>query len=64
MRVSPAILVLGAGLALGGLMRSSLVDALVFHPSPGIDLVPRQLGIDAEERALTTEDGVELHAFF
>jgi fermentation-respiration switch protein FrsA (DUF1100 family) len=64
MRVSPAILVLGAGLALGGLMRGSLVDALVFHPSPGIDLLPRQLGIDAEERALTTEDGVDLHAFF
>ncbi len=64
MRVFRLVIVLGAGLALGGIMRGSLVEALLFHPSPGIDLAPAQLGLDAEERYLATEDGVKIHSFF
>jgi pimeloyl-ACP methyl ester carboxylesterase len=37
---------------------------VIFQPSPGIDYRPAQLGIDAEEAWLTTEDGVRIHAFF
>jgi fermentation-respiration switch protein FrsA (DUF1100 family) len=64
MRVSPVVIVLGAGLVLGGIMRGSLVEALVFQPSRGVDLAPAQLGLDAEERYLAAEDGVRIHAFF
>jgi pimeloyl-ACP methyl ester carboxylesterase len=58
------VIVLGVGLALGGLMRGSLVESMLFHPSPGVDLTPAQLGLDAEERYLVTEDDVRIHAFF
>jgi fermentation-respiration switch protein FrsA (DUF1100 family) len=43
---------------------SRFVDALIFQPSPGIDLRPSQLGIKGEEVFPETEDGVRLHAFF
>jgi fermentation-respiration switch protein FrsA (DUF1100 family) len=41
-----------------------LVERVIFQPSPGIDYAPAQLGIDAEEIRLTTEDGVRIHAFY
>ncbi|MBW2316639.1 MAG: alpha/beta hydrolase [Deltaproteobacteria bacterium] len=41
----------------------SLVDRLVFHPSPGVDLEPAKLGIHAEEVFLEAEDGTRIHAF-
>jgi hypothetical protein len=41
-----------------------LVASMVFHPTPGIDLHPRDLAIDAREVWLDTEDGVRIHAFF
>ena len=40
-----------------------LVDRVVFQPTPGIDLRPDELGIDAEDAWLVAEDGVRLHAF-
>jgi fermentation-respiration switch protein FrsA (DUF1100 family) len=41
-----------------------LVASMVFHPTPGIDLHPRELGIEAREVWLDTADGVRIHAFF
>lgn len=46
------------------LLRLSLFDRLIFQPSPGVDLTPEALGIEAESLFLTTEDGVRIHAFF
>ena len=51
--------------ALGGaFMLSRLVDWFAFHPTPGRDLHPEQLGLAAEELRLRAEDGVSLHAYF
>lgn len=41
-----------------------LVSSMLFHPTPGVDLHPGDLGIEAEEVFLDTEDGVRIHAFF
>ncbi len=41
-----------------------LVERILFQPTPGIDLSPARLGIEAEEVFLTTEDGVRIHAFY
>ena len=43
---------------------SPLLDRVIFQPSPGIDLRPEQIGLEAEEVSLRAEDGTELHAFF
>jgi len=45
-------------------MLGRLVDRMIFHPEPGIDLRPEDVGIRGEEVYLTTEDGVRIHAFF
>ena len=45
-------------------MLESLVDRILFQPSPGVDLHPRSLGIEAEELWLQAEDEVRLHAYF
>ncbi len=45
-------------------MRSWLIDRMLYHPTPGIDIRPERLGIEAEEQSLTTEDGVRIHAFY
>jgi hypothetical protein len=42
----------------------SLIDRLIFQPSPGVDLTPEALGIEAESVFLEAEDGVRIHAFF
>jgi fermentation-respiration switch protein FrsA (DUF1100 family) len=42
----------------------ALIDRLIFQPSPGVDLAPEALGIEAESLFLETEDGVRIHAFF
>jgi fermentation-respiration switch protein FrsA (DUF1100 family) len=49
-------------LALG--MWDYLVDQIIFHPTPGVDLRPEQLGAEGRELFLDTEDGVRIHAFF
>lgn len=59
----------GLGLVAAGavafvLLLPRLVDSLLFHPSPGVDLEARALGIDAESLFLTSEDGLRIHAFF
>ena len=41
-----------------------LVAGVLFQPSPGVDLRPSQLGIEANEVWLTAEDGVRIHGFF
>jgi fermentation-respiration switch protein FrsA (DUF1100 family) len=45
-------------------MWSHLIDRLIFQPTPGIDLRPERLGLEAEELFLTGEDGVRIHAFY
>jgi fermentation-respiration switch protein FrsA (DUF1100 family) len=59
-------MLLAAGLLLvaGIGMRGWIVDRMLFLPTPGIDLTPEQLGIEAEEVFLATEDGVRIHAFY
>ena len=42
----------------------SLVDRLIFQPSPGVDVQPEELGVAAEEVFLETEDDVRIHAFY
>lgn len=56
-------LVLGSLVAMGTLL-DRYVNSVVFQPSPGVDVHPEELGIEAEEVFLTTSDGVRLHAFF
>lgn len=54
------------GIAILGIvvMWTRIVDGLVFHPSPGVDLNPEQVGLAGEQVFLTTEDGVRIHAFW
>jgi pimeloyl-ACP methyl ester carboxylesterase len=60
------VLALAPILALVGfaLLPFSLLDRLIFQPSPGVDLAPEVLGIDAESIFLETEDGIRIHAFY
>ncbi len=44
-------------------MLNRLVDSVVFQPSPGIDLRPSDLGIEAEQVELDSE-GVRIHGFY
>jgi len=39
-------------------------DRMIFQPSPGVDLEPSELGIEAESAFLDTADGVRVHAYF
>jgi len=41
-----------------------LVDRMIFHPEPGADLRPEDVGIAGEDVRIVTEDGVRIHAFF
>jgi fermentation-respiration switch protein FrsA (DUF1100 family) len=60
------LLLLAPILALVGILvlAISLIDRVIFQPSPGVDLAPEALGIDAESLFLETEDGVRVHGFF
>lgn len=46
------------------LMFDALVDRVLFQPTPGVDVHPHSLGIQAEEVRLLAPDGVRLHAFY
>lgn len=62
-----SLLAIGAVVVLAVSMPSlteRFVASVLFHPTPGIDLHPRDLRIDAREVWLDTEDGVRIHAFF
>lgn len=60
------VLALAPLLALVGfaLLPFSLLDRVIFQPSPGVDLTPEALGIDAESLFLETDDGLRIHAFY
>jgi pimeloyl-ACP methyl ester carboxylesterase len=62
---SLALLVILTVPLLGGFSMPSfsLVDRLVFHPTPGVDLSPDALGVRGEEVFLRTEDDVRIHGF-
>jgi fermentation-respiration switch protein FrsA (DUF1100 family) len=63
-RTSGALALLAVGLVTGSLMWSRLLDRAIFQPTPGVDVLPEALGIEAEELFLRAEDGVRLHAFY
>ncbi len=54
------------GLVAGALalLVRGLADRVIFQPSSGMDVRPEQLGLDAEELYLRTDDGVRVHAFW
>ena len=54
------LLVLVVPLALG----LTLVDRMIFQPSPGADLAPADVGLAGDDVFLETEDGVRIHAFW
>jgi hypothetical protein len=58
------IVLLGAAVLGVILMWGRLVDGMMFHPSPGADLRPEQLGLKGEDVFVETEDGVRIHAFW
>lgn len=64
MRILPWLAIGGLLLVTPPLVIDRIVSSLLFHPTPGVDLHPRDLGIDAEEVFLETEDGVRIHAFY
>jgi hypothetical protein len=41
-----------------------LFDTMMFHPEPGAQLRPEQVGVEGRDVSITTEDGVRIHAFF
>ncbi len=57
---------LSIGLVAGAvaLLARGLAERVLFQPSSGMDLRPEQLGLDAEELYLSTDDGVRVHAFW
>jgi pimeloyl-ACP methyl ester carboxylesterase len=55
---------LAVAVVLLAFMLGRLVDRMIFHPEPGIELRPEDVGVHGEEIYLTTEDGVRIHAFF
>lgn len=63
MRATTALALL---IAVGGiaLVWSRLVEGMIFHPTPGAELRPEQLGLAGEDVFLETEDGVRVHAFW
>ena len=42
----------------------SLVERMIFFPSPGVDLLPEQLGLEGEQVFLESGEGVRIHAFW
>lgn len=54
---------IAAGLLALALPSFSLVDRLIFHPTPGVDVTLEEVGVAGEEVFLDTEDGVRIHAF-
>jgi fermentation-respiration switch protein FrsA (DUF1100 family) len=64
MRAIRRVLILGVALALVTIMWSRIVDGMLFHPTPGVDLRPEQIGLTSEDVYLETEDGVRIHGFW
>jgi fermentation-respiration switch protein FrsA (DUF1100 family) len=46
------------------LVWQGLVDRMIFHPTPGADLRPEDVGVRGEDAWLRTEDGVRIHSFW
>jgi hypothetical protein len=46
-------------------MWSRLIDGMIFHPTPGVDLRPAQVGLpQGMDVFLETEDGIRIHGFW
>jgi len=63
MRVRGALLLLLVLIA-GIVMWDRVVESMIFHPVRGVAITPEQLGIEAEEVFIETEDGVKIHGFY
>ena len=59
-----ATLVILVGAMFG--LRDRLIGSMLYHPTPGVDITPEQLGVDADQVFLTPEDDPELavHAYW
>ena len=57
---------MAAGLALLGLwlMRTTILNALLFYPTHDVDATPSAAGLAFEEVEIATEDGPKLHAWW
>ena len=64
MRQARTLLLVAAVPVVLVLIWNRLVDGMIFHPTPGVDVRPDQLGLAAEDVFLETEDGVRVHAFW
>ncbi len=64
MKRARGILILGAALLGVIFVWGRLVDRMIFHPSPGADLRPAQVGLKGEDVFLETADGVRIHGFW
>lgn len=62
----PLVIGIVSLIAFGSLyaMLDSLIESVIFQPTPGADLSPETLGVDGEDVYLTAEDGVTIHAFY
>jgi fermentation-respiration switch protein FrsA (DUF1100 family) len=58
------VALVAVGLAAGGGVMRSLVERMIFQPSPGVDLSPEQVGLEGEDVFLESGEGVRIHAFW
>ena len=63
-RIARVALALGLVTGVVALLMRGLVERVIFQPSSGMDVRPEQLGLEAEELTLDTDDGVRVHAFW
>lgn len=54
---------LGLAASVSSQLRGRIVEAVLFQPSSGVDIVPADIGVPASEVRLRAEDGVWIHAF-
>jgi fermentation-respiration switch protein FrsA (DUF1100 family) len=62
-RLGLAALALLLGLGGLGFLSVGMIDRVIFQPTPGADVDPAALGLEAEEVRLHADDGVALHAW-
>ncbi len=64
MKLACAIALLAIVLLSGDVLRDWLIGSVLYHPTPGVDITPEELGISAEDVFIETEDAVRIHAFY
>ena len=64
MKLAVCVAILAGVFLAGDSVRDWLIEKVLYHPTPGVDITPAELGLEAEEVFLEAEDGVRIHAFF